>query len=71
MLSSDARAYVGQTVHIEFTDGTGTARNETTTVYAFGFHPVGGPCLVTNVGEVRLDRVLNCNPVASEPPEAA
>lgn len=71
MLSSDARAYVGRTVHIEFTDRTGTAHNETTEVYDLGFLAVGGPCLITDVGEIRLDRVRNCSPVASELQEAA
>ena len=71
MLSSDAKAYVGRTVHIEFTDRAGTARDETTQVYDLGFLPVGGPCLITDIGEIRLDRVINCSPLASELQDAA
>lgn len=71
MLSSDARAYIDRTVQIEYIDRSGTARNETTEVYDLGFLPVGGPCMITDVGEIRLDRVLNCIPIASELQEAA
>ena len=71
MLSSDARAYVDRTVQIEYIDRSGTARNETAAVYDVGFLPVGGPCMITDVGEIRLDRVLNCIPIASGLQEAA
>lgn len=70
MLSSDARAYVGRTVNISYTDRTGKTSNETTTVYEFGFLPVGGPCLITDVGEIRLDRILSCSHAECEPEEA-
>lgn len=60
MLYSDAKAYVGQTVNIEYTDRNGKTSYKTTMVYDFGFLPVGGPCLITDVGEIRLDRILKC-----------
>ena len=71
MLSSEARAYVGRTVNIEYADRTGRTSNETTEVYDLGFLPVGGPCLITDVGEIRLDRILNCSPVPSDLQETA
>ena len=61
MLSSDVKMFVGRTVNIEYTDRTGETSNDTTTVYDLGFLHVGGPCLITDVGEIRLDRILSCS----------
>ena len=57
MLSSEAKAFVGQIVQVEYLDKTGNVYIQNAELYDIGFLPLYGPCLILDIGEVRLDRV--------------
>ncbi len=57
MLISEAKQYVGQLVTITFSDRKGTEITERTEVFDVNFVPLYGPCLITDLGDIRLDRV--------------
>lgn len=57
MLISDAKNYVGQIVDISFTNRQGNSVEETVEVFDVTFVPLYGPCLITDIGDIRLDRV--------------
>jgi hypothetical protein len=59
MLISEAKTLVGQTIALTYTDRTGKEFTEITEIYDVAFIPLYGPCMITDSGEVRLDRVLN------------
>lgn len=61
MLISEAKSYVGHVVNLTYTDRSGREFCERTEIFDVGFVPLYGPCLITDVGEVRLDRVLACS----------
>lgn len=60
MLISDAKGYVGQVVELTYTDRTGAEIVDTAEVFDVNFVPLYGPCLITDIGEIRLDRVVSC-----------
>lgn len=60
MLISDAKGYVGQVVQVTYSDRTGTEIVDTAEVFDVNFVPLYGPCLITDIGEIRLDRVVAC-----------
>ncbi|HRI44358.1 MAG TPA: hypothetical protein PLL78_06005 [Fimbriimonadaceae bacterium] len=60
MLISDAKGFVGQTVEIVYRDRTGAQIVDTAEVFDVNFVPLYGPCLITDIGEIRLDRVVTC-----------
>lgn len=60
MLISDAKNFVGQVVEITYTDRLGKETSEVAEVFEVNFVPLYGPCLITDVGDIRLDRVVAC-----------
>lgn len=71
MLSSEAKTFVGSTVEIEFRDRAKKTHREVVEIYDIGFLPAFGSCLITNIGEIRLDRVLDCQIFSSNQELAA
>ncbi len=59
MLISDAKKFVGQVAEISFLDRKGDEVIEVTEIFDVNFVPLYGPCLITDVGDIRLDRVQN------------
>lgn len=62
MLISDAKAYVGQMIQISYLDRSGKELNEVAEVFDVGFIPLYGPCIITDIGDIRLDRVVSIQP---------
>jgi len=60
MLISEAKTYLGYIVDITYTDRSGKQFCQRAEVFDVGFVPLMGPCLITDAGELRLDRVLAC-----------
>jgi hypothetical protein len=54
---------VGQIVQVEYTDKAGNTYIQNAELYDIGFLPLYGPCLILDIGEVRLDRVQSLKPV--------
>lgn len=59
---ADAKALVGCETKITWTDRKGDTLTQSLRVYAAGFIPLYGPCLVTDAGQIRLDRVIGWEP---------
>lgn len=57
MLISDAKEFVGLIVDVAYTDRKGETIHDTAEVFDVNFIPLYGPCLITNIGDIRLDRV--------------
>jgi len=57
MLISDAKNYVGQIVDISYTDRRGSHIDDTVEVFDVTFVPLYGPCIITDIGDIRLDRI--------------
>ena len=57
MLISEAKAYVGNVVDIVYFDRTGKDIQDVAEVFDVNFVPLYGPCLITDIGDIRLDRV--------------
>lgn len=66
MLISDAKNYVGQIVQITFADRQGRETVDVVEVFEVNFVPLYGPCLITDVGDIRLDRVITCALIVRE-----
>ena len=64
MLSSEAKELVGQIVEVEYTDRSGNLFIQNAQLYEIGFLPLYGPCLILDIGEIRLDRVTACRAVS-------
>lgn len=60
MLISEAKTYLGYVVDITYTDRSGREYRQRAEVFDVGFVPLYGPCLITDVGDLRLDRVIAC-----------
>lgn len=60
MTISEARSFIGSEVELSWRDRKGEELSATTRVYAADFVPLYGPCLLTDAGEIRLDRVVSC-----------
>lgn len=58
MLISDAKKFIGHTVLVEYLNRAGRTLSETVEVFDVNFIALYGPCLITDVGDIRLDRVL-------------
>ena len=58
MLISDAKKYIGQVVHVSFLDRKGVELCEVAEIFDVNFVPLYGPCLITDHGDIRLDRVV-------------
>lgn len=65
MLISDAKKLVGQIIDLSYTDRRGETLHEVVEVFDVNFIALYGPCLITNIGDIRLDRVSAATPRAS------
>ncbi len=57
MLISDAKRYIGQIVEIDYLDRTGATHTDIVEVFDVNFIALYGPCLITDIGDIRLDRL--------------
>ena len=60
----EARKLANQTVLLSWTDRKGTVLTDTLFVYEVKFVPLYGPCLITDGGEITLDRVQTASRIA-------
>jgi hypothetical protein len=56
----EAKTFVNTRVHLAWLDRNGKEVTDVVDVYEVNFVPFYGPCMITNVGEVRLDRIQAC-----------
>ncbi|MBS1714636.1 MAG: hypothetical protein JST30_09910 [Armatimonadetes bacterium] len=66
MLLSEAKRYVGQFVSLTYVERSGRKVEKVAEVFDIGFVPLYGPCMITDVGEIRLDRLESCQVVQEE-----
>ena len=64
MTISEAKTYIGQEVALCWNDRKGEPVEAVTHIYSADFVPLYGPCLITDAGEIRLDRVVSCELLA-------
>ena len=57
MLLSEAKRFVGQYVTMIYRERSGQTVEKVAEIFDIGFVPLYGPCLITDVGEIRLDRL--------------
>ncbi|HWA82953.1 MAG TPA: hypothetical protein VG820_05950 [Fimbriimonadaceae bacterium] len=60
MTITEAKSFIGSEVELSWRDRRGEELCSTTRVYAADFVPLYGPCLMTDAGEIRLDRIVSC-----------
>jgi hypothetical protein len=60
MTISEAKTFVGLEVALTWSDRHGDEMHAVTKIYSADFVPLYGPCLITDAGEIRLDRVVSC-----------
>lgn len=65
MLVTDAHRFVGQFIVLTTATPAGGSEERLAEVFDVGFVPLLGPCLVTDLGDVRLDRVVSAVPFES------
>lgn len=66
MLLSEAKRFVGHIVTMSYRERSGEILEKVAEIYDIGFVPLYGPCLITDIGEVRLDRLLSCEKLLQE-----
>ncbi len=66
MLLSEAKRFVGQFVTLTCRERSGETVDIDAEVYDIGFVPLYGPCLITDVGEIRLDRLISGRPMEKQ-----
>ena len=66
MLLSEAKRFVGQYVNLTYRERSGETVEKIAEIFDIGFVPLYGPCLITDVGEIRLDRLEACRQIAQE-----
>ena len=54
----DARKLANQTVSLSWKDRKGEIINDRLFIYEVKFVPLYGPCLITDLGEIAIERVL-------------
>lgn len=59
MLISDAKLLVGQIVNLEYTDRKGDILSDRVEIFDVNFIALYGPCMITDIGDIRLDRVVS------------
>ncbi|MCE9559677.1 MAG: hypothetical protein K8R88_12080 [Armatimonadetes bacterium] len=59
MLISEAKKFVGQIVIIQYSDRNGNSIEDTVEVFDVNFIPLYGPCLISDIGDIRLDRIAS------------
>lgn len=57
MLISDAKKLIGQIVDITHADRTGAVLHDRVEVFDVNFIALYGPCMITDIGDLRLDRI--------------
>ncbi len=60
MQIQEAKTFIGRQVALEWTDRKGALLTDVVDVYEVNFVPLYGPCMITSVGEIRLDRIQSC-----------
>lgn len=58
MTIQEAKSFVGSQLNLKWTTRNGES-SDVVFVVSVGFVPLYGPCLITDVGEISLDRVLD------------
>lgn len=66
MLISEAKPLVGHFVNLSYTDRSNNIYSETVEIFDVTFIPLYGPCIITDVGEIRLDRIVKAEKAASQ-----
>lgn len=66
MSIQEAKSFVGCPLRVSWTGRKGDEQSETVHVVQVGFVPLYGPCLITDIGEIRLDRVIRFEALAQE-----
>ncbi len=59
----EAKQFVGCNVALTYLDRRGLEVRELAQVFQVAFVPMYGPCLLTTIGEIRIDRVVTCEAV--------
>jgi len=59
MTIQDAKAVIGTQVRVSWTDRKGDEISEMVHVLKVDFVPLYGPCLITDIGEICLNRIVN------------
>jgi len=59
MLISDAKLLVGQIINLEYTDRKGDILSDRVEIFDVNFIALYGPCMITDIGDIRLDRVVS------------
>jgi len=66
MTIQEAKSFVGSQLRVSWTCRKGNEISDTVHVLGVGFVPLYGPCLITDIGEICLDRVVeytNLSPI--------
>lgn len=63
MLVTQASKFIGQFVHVTYLEPGQPERNAVVEVFDVNFLPLKGPCLITDLGDFRLDRIADVSPV--------
>lgn len=66
MLLSEAKRFVGLNVNLTYRERSGETVEKIAEIFDIGFVPLYGPCLITDVGEIRLDRLVGCRQLLEE-----
>ncbi|MBL8065847.1 MAG: hypothetical protein JNM34_08305 [Chthonomonadaceae bacterium] len=66
MLLSEAKKHVGVCVNLMYKERSGDVVEQLAEIFDIGFVPLYGPCLITDQGEFRLDKVVSCEPVSQQ-----
>ena len=53
-----AKSFIGSPLRLPWTGRRGDESSDLVYVFNVGFVPLYGPCLITDKGEIRLDRVV-------------
>ena len=64
MTIQEAKSMIGLEVSIAWRDRKGEEVHQVAKVFSADFVPLYGPCLVTDAGDIRLDRIVSCELVA-------
>ena len=58
MTIQEAKSFVGTQLRLSWTGRKGDEQSDFVHVVSVGFVPLYGPCLITDIGEISLDRVM-------------
>jgi hypothetical protein len=67
----DAKSFVGMPLRLTWTGRKGDEQTDLVYVFNVGFVPLYGPCLITDKGEIRLDRVVHFESVVRSDNQSA